>query len=54
MGPLDMTKTEREEFPGPELGVRYSKSNPPGRDTALVRLRLERWLTADFGKLPRL
>ena len=37
---------------GPELGAWYAEQNPPGDDSALVRLRPESWLTCDYGKSP--
>ncbi len=35
---------------GPELGAAYAQQNPTNEDSALVRLRPERWLTCDYGK----
>ena len=35
---------------GAEHGDRYANENP-GEDTVLVRIRPERWLTVDYGKL---
>ena len=36
---------------GAELGAQYAAANPPGPNTAIVRLTPERWLTCDYGKV---
>jgi PPOX class probable F420-dependent enzyme len=36
---------------GPELGAWYAEHNPPTDDSVTVRLRPERWLTVDYGKV---
>jgi uncharacterized protein len=36
---------------GAELGASYAENNPPTDDRVIARLRPERWLTCDYGKL---
>ncbi len=35
---------------GAEMGAWYAKNNPPGADSAVVRLTPDQWLTVDYGK----
>ena len=36
---------------GPELGKWYAENNPSTSSSVVVRLRPERWITCDFGKM---
>ena len=36
---------------GPEMGAWYVQHNPSSDESIIVRLRPERWLTCDYGKL---
>jgi uncharacterized protein len=36
---------------GAEIGAWYAENNPPTEDTVIARLRPERWLTCDYGKV---
>jgi PPOX class probable F420-dependent enzyme len=36
---------------GPELGAWYAEQNPSTDRSVVVRLRPERWITCDFGKM---
>jgi len=56
IGPSDAERHERalaHRYLGPEAGDRYMQSATEGRDDdamILVRMRPERWLTADYSK----
>ncbi len=56
-GPVTIEARQRDDFEmasrylGPELGRWYADNNPSTDESVVVRLRPERWLTKDFGKL---
>lgn len=56
-GPVTVVNERRNvtematRYLGPELGAQYAAANPPSDDSATVRLRIERSLTCDYGKL---
>ena len=55
-GPVTIEPEQRDDlvmatrYLGVELGQWYAENNPSGPDSVVVRLRPERWRTADFGK----
>lgn len=55
-GPVTVTTEAHDvtelatRYLGPDLGAQYAAANPPSDDTAVMRLRPERWLTVDYGK----
>jgi nitroimidazol reductase NimA-like FMN-containing flavoprotein (pyridoxamine 5'-phosphate oxidase superfamily) len=58
-GPVVIDTDHRDDlamatrYLGPELGAWYATNNPSGSNSVVVRLRPERWLTCDFGKMVR-
>jgi PPOX class probable F420-dependent enzyme len=57
-GPVTVSEGERRDdlamatrYLGPELGAWYAEQNADRGDQVVVRLRPERWLTSDFGKM---
>jgi len=57
-GPVTVSADERRDdlamatrYLGPELGAWYAEHNAGGDGQVVVRLRPERWLTSDFGKM---
>ena len=56
-GPVTVAAEQRDDFAmasrylGPELGRWYAETNPTTDESVLVRLRPERWITCDFGKM---
>jgi PPOX class probable F420-dependent enzyme len=48
--PSDVTAMATR-YLGAELGAQYAAANPPSDDSATVRIRPERYLTCDYGKV---
>ena len=48
--PADVTAMATR-YLGAELGAQYAAANPPSDDSATVRIRPERSLTCDYGKV---
>jgi nitroimidazol reductase NimA-like FMN-containing flavoprotein (pyridoxamine 5'-phosphate oxidase superfamily) len=48
--PSDVTAMATR-YLGDELGAQYAAANPPSDDSATVRIRPERYLTCDYGKV---
>jgi PPOX class probable F420-dependent enzyme len=57
-GPVSVAHEEGDvlalasRYLGAELGAWYAENNPPTDDRVIARLRPERWLTCDYGKVP--
>ena len=55
-GPIDFDVPSVDDlalatrYLGPELGRWYAETNPSTESTVVVRIKPERWLSADFGK----
>jgi PPOX class probable F420-dependent enzyme len=58
-GPVTVAHEPRDglsmasRYLGPELGAWYAERNPSTEQSVIVRLRPERWLTCDYGKMQR-
>lgn len=56
-GPVTVAKEDHDvlsmatRYLGAEIGAWYAENNPPGEDSVVARLRPERWLTCDYGKV---
>lgn len=56
-GPVTVVAEPRDNlamasrYLGPELGAWYAENNPTTADSVVARLRPERWITCDFGKM---
>jgi PPOX class probable F420-dependent enzyme len=57
-GPVSVAHEEGDvlalasRYLGAELGTWYAENNPLTDDRVIARLRPERWLTCDYGKVP--
>lgn len=58
-GPVEVVHEQRDDlamatrYLGAELGAWYAEHNPSTERSVVARLTPERWLTADFAKMPR-
>ena len=56
-GPVTVAHEERDilgmatRYLGAEFGAWYAENNPSTDDSVIARLRPERWLTCDYGKI---